>query len=290
MKLPPWRVSSRELDVNERTFLMGVLNVTPDSFSDGGNFYDPDRAVKHGCDLAQQGADILDIGGESTRPGSQPVSEEEEIARVGPVVRELKKILPDTLLSIDTSKASVAAMALEAGADIINDVTAGRGDPAMMATVASSAAGFALMHMQGTPRSMQADPSYSHVVRDVKEVLQERMNAAIRAGIQKDRLVLDPGIGFGKTLEHNLHLIAGLPQFHDLGVPLLLGVSRKRWIGDLTGRPVDQRCAGSLAGAAACLERGAHILRVHDVSETRDLIQILDRIKRTEKGMGCNST
>lgn len=260
---------------------MGVVNVTPDSFSDGGDFLRPERAVEHGIRLAEQGADILDIGGESTRPGSDPVSVEEETRRVVPVIQGLRAALPEMLLSVDTSKAPVAAQAIRHGADIVNDVTAGLGDAEMFSTVAGTRAAIILMHMQGTPRSMQKNPEYGDVVSEVRSFLNTRLRAAIDAGISQDRIALDPGIGFGKTLEHNLSLLAGLRSFHQLGCPLVLGVSRKRWIGDLTGKPVHQRLAGSLAGAAACVERGAQILRVHDVAETADVVRILDRILHT---------
>ena len=265
---------------------MGIVNVTPDSFSDGGAFLDVDAAVQHGRELVRQGADLLDIGGESTRPGAHPVCAEEEIRRVIPVIRRLRKLCPDVLISIDTSKARVASESVEAGADIVNDVTAGTGDPDMLDRVAATPAGYILMHMRGIPRSMQNSPDYSDVTAEVLAYLNERVEAAVAAGINRERLAVDPGIGFGKTLEHNLTLLAGLPAFASLNRPLLLGVSRKRWLGELTDRPVDQRLAGSLAGAAACIERGAHILRVHDVAQTRDVIQVIDTIKRTETAEG----
>lgn len=279
-----WQVGSRNLETSSRTFIMGVVNVTPDSFSDGGRFFDPERAVQHGIQLTDQGADFLDIGGESTRPGSTPVDAEEEAARILPVLKQLRGQLPETLLSVDTSKASVARQAIEAGADLINDVTAGTGDPDMLGVVAGSHAGYLLMHMQGTPGSMQQNPNYGNVVEEVLDFLRGRMAAATQAGIAADRLAVDPGIGFGKTLEHNLTLLAGLRIFEQLDCPLVLGVSRKRWIGDLTGRPVGERLAGSLAGAAACVERGAHVLRVHDVAETRDLVRVLDAIRAAGHG------
>jgi dihydropteroate synthase len=279
MNLLHWNLGRTTLSLGDTTLIMGVVNVTPDSFSDGGHFFDPEKGIAHGRRLAEQGADILDIGGESTRPGSDPVPAEEETNRVIPVVRELRRHLPDILLSVDTSKAAVAAQAIEAGADIINDVTAGHGDPAMIPLLAGSKVGLAIMHMQGTPKSMQHEPRYDDVVQDVIRFLQERIKVFAQAGVDPERIVVDPGIGFGKTLEHNLALLAGLREFTMLERPLLLGVSRKRWIGELTGRPVDQRLAGSLAGAAACVERGAHLLRVHDVAETRDLVRVLDRIR-----------
>lgn len=234
--------------------------------------------MEQGLRLAKEGADILDIGGESTRPGAEAVSAEEEIRRVEPVIRALRTALPDQLLSIDTSKAVVAEAALAAGADIINDVTAGRGDADLFALAARSGAGLVVMHMQGRPRTMQQQPHYGDVIREVSDFLRGRMQAAVDAGVHPGQLVLDPGIGFGKTLAHNLQLLAELDRFHDLGRPLLLGVSRKRWLGELTGREVKDRLAASLAGAAACHRGGAKILRVHDVIETCDMLHILDRV------------
>lgn len=283
MSSPLWHVGNQQIPFTDRTRIMGVVNVTPDSFSDGGAYLDTESAVQHGLLLARQGADFLDIGGESTRPGSEPVSEEEETRRVLPVLERLRQELPGHLLSIDTSKAGVAEKAIAAGADLVNDVTAGLGDPEIMPLVASSRAGYALMHMQGKPKIMQKRPVYRDVVDEVHAFLKSRIDAALATGISRERLAVDPGIGFGKTLEHNLALLAGLRQLQDLGVPLLLGVSKKRWIGDLTGRPVEERLAGSLAGAAVCIERGAHILRVHDVAETVDLVRILDRVRHSEK-------
>lgn len=260
---------------------MGVLNVTPDSFSDGGNFQDVDAALRQGCLMAAQGADILDIGGESTRPGSAPVSDEEELARVVPVIRALRKALPDILLSVDSSKLLVAEAALAAGADILNDVTAGQANPGIFDLAAASGAGLVLMHMQGLPKSMQNAPHYEDVLLEVNTFFQERILKAQAAGVDVAQIVLDPGIGFGKTLIHNLELIAGLGFFLPLGCPLLLGVSRKRWLGELTGREVDERLAASLGGAAVCVSRGANILRVHDVIESCDLVKIIDKVNQT---------
>lgn len=273
-----WRMCGREVDLSPRSWVMGIVNVTPDSFSDGGEYLNPEAAIAQGLRLAEEGADILDIGGESTRPGAEAVCAEEEIRRVEPVMRALRNALPDQMLSIDTSKAAVAESALAAGADMINDVTAGRGDAGIYALAARSGAGLVLMHMQGTPRTMQKHPRYEDVIREVSDFLREHMQAAVDAGVDPAQLVLDPGIGFGKTLEHNVQLLAGLERFQDLGRPLLLGVSRKRWLGELTGREVQDRLAASLAGAAACHRGGAKILRVHDVIETCDMLHILDRV------------
>jgi dihydropteroate synthase len=276
-----WKTRRTLVPMGERTLVMGVLNVTPDSFSDGGKFLDVDSALRQGCLMAAQGADILDVGGESTRPGSEPVSVDEELARVVPVIRALRKALPDILLSVDSSKGLVAEAALAAGADILNDVTACRSSPEIFDLAANSGAGLVLMHMQGLPQSMQRAPQYEDILIEVNAFFQERILCAQAAGVDVSQIVLDPGIGFGKTLIHNLELIAGLGFFLPLGCPLLLGVSRKRWLGELTGRDVDDRLAASLGGAAACMSRGANILRVHDVIESCDLVKIIDKVNQT---------
>ena len=243
-----WKTRRTLLPIGERTLIMGVLNVTPDSFSDGGHFLNVDEAVRQGCLMAEQGADILDVGGESTRPGAALVSVKDEQARVVPVIRALRQSLPEILISIDTSKSTVAAAALEAGADILNDVTAGQQDPGMFDLAAHSGAGLVLMHMQGQPQTMQANPAYAHVISEIRNFFADRIRAAENAGVTQEQMVLDPGIGFGKTLEHNLQIIAGLESFACLGRPLLLGVSRKRWLGEITGRDVADRLAASLGG------------------------------------------
>lgn len=276
-----WKTRRTLVPMGERTLVMGVLNVTPDSFSDGGKFLDVDSALRQGCLMAAQGADILDVGGESTRPGSEPVSVDEELARVVPVIRALRKALPDILLSVDSSKGLVAEAALAAGADILNDVTACRSSPEIFDLAANSGAGLVLMHMQGLPQSMQRAPQYEDILIEVNAFFQERILCAQAAGVDVSQIVLDPGIGFGKTLIHNLELIAGLGFFLPLGCPLLLGVSRKRWLGELTGRDVDDRLAASLGGAAACMSRDANILRVHDVIESCDLVKIIDKVNQT---------
>ncbi|WFB35923.1 dihydropteroate synthase [Kiritimatiellota bacterium B12222] len=278
-----WKTGVRKNDAGQRPLVMGIVNVTPDSFSDGGAFLDSSLAIAHGCQLAAEGADILDIGGESTRPGARAVTAEEEQERVVPVIAGLRKALPEMLISIDSSKASVAEAAVEVGADIINDVSAGLGDPGMLPLAARTGVGLVLMHMQGTPSSMQTQPHYDDVLAEVGAFLSERVEAALAAGVVPEQLCLDPGIGFGKTLEHNLTLIAGLSRLKGLGYPLLLGVSRKRWLGELTGREVDNRLAASLAGAASCIFHGANILRVHDVIESCDLVRILDRVEKTSQ-------
>jgi dihydropteroate synthase len=270
---PPWLCRDRTL-TPAPALVMGIVNVTPDSFSDGGRFADTETAVAHGLELVRQGADLLDVGGESTRPGSQPVPLEEELRRVVPVVRELAA-RAGVPVSVDTSKAEVARQALAAGAHVINDVTALRGDPDMAAAVRDFRAGVVLMHMQGTPATMQAAPAYADVAAEVTAFLQERLQAALDLGIAGEQVVLDPGFGFGKTAAHNLELLARLEGLRRLGRPVCLGVSRKGILGRLLGRPTEQRLAGSLALACFALGRGAaQVLRVHDVAETRDAVAV----------------
>ena len=252
----------------ERFRLMGIVNVTPDSFSDGGLWLDPQAAVEHGVELEREGAAIVDVGGESTRPGAEPVGTEAELRRVQPVVEGLASRLSSATISIDTAKASVAAAAIAAGATLVNDVTALGGDPEMAHVVASAGCDVCLMHMQGEPRTMQANPSYGDVVDDVKAFLEQRMAAAVDAGVSEERIILDPGIGFGKTVNHNLELISRLDEIAALGKPVLLGTSRKRFIGAVTGADTADRLPGSLASAVLGLERGATIFRVHDVAPT----------------------
>lgn len=258
---------------------MGIVNVTPDSFSDGGRFSDSEAAVQHGLRLVAQGADILDVGGESTRPGAEPVPEEEELRRVVPVVAELAR-RTQVPISVDTMKHSVAQQCLEAGAAIINDV-AGFRDPAMIRVAAQYRAGIVVMHMQGTPQTMQADPRYTDVIADVAAYFEERLRVLGESGIPPDSVCLDPGIGFGKTQEHNLDLLANLGAFHSLHRPICLGVSRKGVLGVLCGRERHERLAASLSVACFAAARGeAHVLRVHDVAETRDAALLLDAIDR----------
>lgn len=254
---------------------MGVLNVTPDSFSDGGRFVDTDRAVAHAQAMARAGADIIDVGGESSRPGSQPVSAEEELRRVIPVIERLA----DLLVSIDTTKAAVAEAALAAGARIVNDISALRFDPRMAEVVRAAGAGLVLMHMQGTPQTMQQNPRYDDVVSEVRAFLSERIRLAEAAGIARGQIAVDPGIGFGKTVEHNLKLLAHLDEFCSLGCALVVGVSRKSFIGKLLGRDVHERLAGSLAAAAWAVARGANVVRAHDVAQTVDVARMLDALK-----------
>jgi dihydropteroate synthase len=269
-----WRCRDRVLDCGGRALVMGIVNVTPDSFSDGGRFATTDLAVAHGEELVLQGADLLDIGGESSRPGSQPVPLDEELNRVVPVVRELAR-RTDVPLSVDTTKAEVARQALDAGAHVINDITALLGDPRMPEVVRSYQAGAVLMHMQGTPATMQLNPTYQDVVREVSAFLEARLLALRDLGIPEDRVVLDPGIGFGKTSEHNWQLLRRLEELQRLGRPVCLGVSRKGFLGRRLDRPLDRRLAASLAAACHALGRGAaQVLRVHDVAETRDAAKV----------------
>jgi dihydropteroate synthase len=254
--------------------VMGVVNVTPDSFSDGGLFFDADIAIAHGLELAAEGAAILDVGGESTRPGAEPVPAAAELERVLPVIEGLQARGGSAQISIDTSKAAVAAQALDAGAAIVNDVTALRGDPEMAGLVAARGVPCCLMHMLGEPRTMQDDPRYDDVVSDVKAFLEERMAFAVAAGIREERLLLDPGIGFGKTVEHNLELLARLDELVTLGRPLVIGTSRKSFLGRVTGRPLDDRLAATIATNVLAYERGARVFRVHDVAPVRDALVI----------------
>jgi dihydropteroate synthase len=251
--------------------LMGVVNVTPDSFSDGGAFDDADDAVAHGRRLAAEGAGILDVGGESTRPGADPVPAEEELRRVLPVVAGLAET---ARVSIDTMKLTVAEAALDAGATYVNDVTAFRHDPALAGLVADRGVDCCLMHMLGEPRTMQRDPRYADVVSDVKAFLEQRLRFAVAEGVPEERIQLDPGIGFGKTLEHNLELLRRLHELTDLGRPLVIGTSRKSFLGRITGRDVAERVPATIASCVLALERGASVFRVHDVAEVADALKV----------------
>ncbi len=262
--------------------VMGIVNVTPDSFSDGGKFHSEDEAVSHALDLVQQGAELLDIGGESTRPGALPVSEAEELRRVIPVIERLAAQVK-VPLSIDTMKPSVARAALAAGASIVNDVAANRDDHAMWRVVAETGAGYVAMHMQGLPQTMQSHPMYSDVARDVADFFGDRMRRLNAAGVSVDQVVFDVGIGFGKTLEHNLQLLAALRGFTKLGRPLLLGVSRKSFIGALSGAGVDERLPGSLACTCLAIESGVQIIRTHDVAETIQAVRMTEAILERQK-------
>jgi dihydropteroate synthase len=251
--------------------LMGVVNVTPDSFSDGGLYLDADAAIAHGEQLARDGAEILDVGGESTRPGAEEVGEAEELRRVVPVVEGLAGM---TTVSIDTSKLAVAEAALDVGAEIVNDVTALRHDPEIGGLCAERGAGLVLMHMLGDPRSMQENPVYEDVVDDVKAFLAERLEVAVAAGVDEERIWLDPGIGFGKTLEHNLELLRRLGELRGLGRPIVIGTSRKSFIGKIDGSGAGERIGGTIASSVFAAAEGADVLRVHDVAEVRQAVTV----------------
>jgi len=266
-----WQLRRRTLAAGRIPLLMGVVNVTPDSFSDGGKFFEADAAVEHGLRLAEEGADLLDVGGQSTRPGSEPVDADEELRRVVPVVAELcrRTFLP---VSIDTDKSAVAREALAAGAEVINDVTALCGDPAMIRLAAESGCGVCAMHMRGTPRTMQQEPVYEDVVEEIFAYLHERRDALIAAGVKQSRIALDPGIGFGKTTEHNLTLLRRAARLHDLGCPLLVGHSRKRFIGEVLGDNAADRAAGTVGVSLALARKGVQVLRIHDVAAVRQAL------------------
>jgi dihydropteroate synthase len=275
-----WRCRDRTLRLGERTLVMGIVNVTPDSFSDGGTFDDAEAAVKHGLRLLEEGADVLDVGGESTRPGSDPVDEAEERKRVVPVIEELRREAPEIVLSVDTRKAPVAAAAIGGGADVVNDVGAG-GDPAMAEVVATAGAGWVLMHMRGEPKTMQEAPAYDDVVAEVRGFLAARVDAAAAAGIPRDRLAVDPGIGFGKDLSHNLTLLRSIGSLRELGVPVVVGASRKGVVGELSGaEDPSARLEGSLAAAVWCATQGVEVVRVHDVGATVRALKVADAIVR----------
>ena len=252
--------------------VMGVVNVTPDSYSDGGSFLDAGEAVAHGRRLRAEGADLLDVGGESTRPGAAPVDPDEEIARVVPVVRALAQ--EGARVSIDTMKLAVAEAAVTAGASYVNDVSAFRADPELAGFVADARVDCCLMHMRGEPRTMQDDPRYEDVVDDVRAHLEERMEFAIREGVREEHIQVDPGIGFGKTIEHNLELLRRLDEIASLGRPVVVGTSRKSFLGRLTGRDVTERVPGTIATNVLALERGASVFRVHDVAAVRDALVV----------------
>jgi dihydropteroate synthase len=261
--------------------IMGILNVTPDSFSDGGEWFDFGEAVEHGRALVAEGADILDVGGESTRPGAAPIALDEELRRVVPVIRALRDV--DAQLSVDTMKLAVAEAAVEAGATFVNDVTALRNDPGIAGLVADRGCDCCLMHALGEPRTMQKDPRYGDVVDDVRAFLEERVRFAVGEGVREERIVLDPGIGFGKTLDHNLELLRRLDEIVAIGFPVVIGTSRKSFLGRLTGRddPHD-RVAATLATTVLALERGAEIFRVHDVAPTKDALAVATATLRAD--------
>jgi dihydropteroate synthase len=262
----------------------GILNVTPDSFSDGGNYVDPEAAAEHAAAMLNEGAAIIDVGGESTRPGSDPVSPEEEARRVVPVIERILAARPKALVSIDTYRSETAAEALAAGARLVNDVTALRGDPRMASVVAEAGCLVILMHMQGEPKTMQSEPRYTDVVREVNDFLRSRVEHAVAAGVGGDNIIVDPGIGFGKTVDHNLTLLRDLGSVVDLGFPVLVGASRKRFIGSITGvEEAAERVFGTVASTVLAYERGATLFRVHDVRANSEALAVAEAVVSTSR-------
>jgi dihydropteroate synthase len=267
------------LDLDERTHVMGVLNVTPDSFSDGGRYYETDEAVEHGLQMARDGADIIDVGGESTRPFSQKLSVSEEIDRVIPVIGALRDLL-SIPISIDTYKSEVAREALRAGASIINDISALRFDPQMASVVAQGDGPLILMHMKGTPENMQVNPSYDDLISEISRFLKGAIERSVAAGVREELILVDPGIGFGKTFEHNLRIIRELSRFRSLGRPVLLGTSNKAFIGHILQKGINERETGTMATVAAGVMNGAQVVRVHNVKKAVETVRIIDAIMR----------
>jgi dihydropteroate synthase len=278
-----WKIGERALDVSRHGLIMGVLNVTPDSFSDGDEFLSTDKAVERGLQMAAEGAHIIDVGGESTHPGSQPVTADEELRRIIPVIEDLRRNL-DVTISIDTSKAEVARAAIEAGASVVNDVTGGRGDERMLPLIAETKSGFILMHMQGTPPTMQIQPRYTDVVAEISEFFRQQYARAIGLNIDPMAIAFDPGIGFGKTLEHNLELLAQLERLRTQDRPLVVGVSRKSFLGKLIGSPeIRDRLVPGVALSAILRARGADVFRVHDVKENVYALRVTEAILQRAK-------
>lgn len=275
------RIKDQLFDFKSRTYIMGVLNVTPDSFSDGGKFYSFEAALEQGLKMASEGADIIDIGGESTRPGSESVSLEEELSRVIPVIKELSQ-RTNLAISIDTYKAEVARQALDAGAHLINDISGLRFDPEMQKIASAYQVPLILMHIQGVPRNMQENPVYKDVIKEICEYLQENINLALKAGVKEENIIIDPGIGFGKTFEHNLTILKNLTKFKVLNKPILIGVSRKSFIGKILDLPVEERLEGSLAALAYAILQGANIVRVHDVKESMRVAGVIEALKNSK--------
>jgi dihydropteroate synthase len=273
-----WKIAGRVVDLSRHGMIMGVLNVTPDSFSDGGEFFSAEKAIAHGLQMAADGAQIIDVGGESTRPGAEAVSVDEELRRVIPVIENLRRKI-DIVVSIDTSKSEVASAALEAGASIVNDVTGGRGDKKMMTLVAKRNVGFVIMHMQGEPRTMQVDPHYADVISDVSDFFRQQYAHVLDYGIDPMAIALDPGIGFGKTLLHNLELLKNLERLRLNDRPIVVGVSRKSFLGKLIGSPtVEDRLPPTVALTSLLRARGADVFRVHDVRENVMALRISEAI------------
>jgi dihydropteroate synthase len=275
-----WKIGERIFNVSRQGLIMGVLNVTPDSFSDSGNFFAPEKAIEHGVKMAVEGADIVDVGGESTRPGAEPVGVEEELRRVIPVIEKLRAKI-EVPISIDTSKAEVARAAIQAGALIVNDVTGGRGDGAMLPLIAETKSALIIMHMQGTPRTMQTQPQYSDVVSEIADFFRQQYTRAIGCNIDPMAIAFDPGIGFGKTLEHNLDLLAQLERLRAHDRPLVVGVSRKSFLAKLIdSREISERMAPAVALTSLLRTRGADVFRVHDVKENVSALRVTEAIFR----------
>jgi dihydropteroate synthase len=265
--------------------VVGILNVTPDSFSDGGDFFDPEAAAEHAAAMLDEGADMLDVGGESTRPGSDPVSQEEEIRRVVPVLKRILSVRPEAVISVDTYRSGTAKAALEAGASLVNDVTALRGDPGMVSLIEEAACPVILMHMQGEPKTMQKEPNYQDVVREVRDFLAERAEYAVAAGVRLENIIVDPGIGFGKNFQHNLALLRNLDALVDLGFPVLIGTSRKSFVERITGaQEARDRVFGTVATTVLAFEQGATFFRVHDVRANRQALAVAEAVLHTSRG------
>jgi dihydropteroate synthase len=275
-----WRCCDHRFDLEAKTLVMGVLNLTPDSFSDGGRFFDHSAAVHHALRMADESADIIDIGGQSSRPGSEPVPAEEELERTCPVIARIISARPEICISIDTSKAAVARAALTEGASIVNDISGLEGDPEMLGVVAESDAGCVIMHMRGSPSTMQDAPEYTDAVGEIADYLKRRAEAARQAGIARERICIDPGIGFGKLVEHNLEILRRLNEFAGLGLPVLVGPSRKSFIGKVLGVGVDERLHGTLAACVASVLGGAAVVRVHEVKPARQAVDLARAIRR----------
>lgn len=264
--------------------VVGILNVTPDSFSDGGDFFDPEAAAEHAAAMLDEGADMLDVGGESTRPGSDPVSQEEEIRRVVPVLKRILSVRPEAVISVDTYRSGTAKAALEAGASLVNDVTALRGDPGMVSLIEEAACPVILMHMQGEPKTMQKEPNYQDVVREVRDFLTERAEYAVAAGVRLENIIVDPGIGFGKNFQHNLALLRNLDALVDLGFPVLIGTSRKSFVERITGvQEARDRVFGTVATTVLAFEQGATFFRVHDVRANRQALAVAEAVLHTSR-------
>lgn len=271
-----FKFGKKVYDLSSRTFIMGILNITPDSFSDGGRYYSTEKAIEHALRMEDEGADFIDIGGESTRPGAESVSVEEELKRVIPVIEKLAGKI-EIPISIDTTKSEVARKALDAGAEIVNDISAMNFDPDMIKVISDFKPALILMHIKGSPKTMQINPDYIDVIKEIKDYLQESVNKCRSNGIEQ--IIVDPGIGFGKKLEHNIEIFKRLSELKELGCPILIGPSRKSFIGQILDLPVEQRLEGTAAAVAVSIIRGANIVRVHDVKEIKRVVKIVDALK-----------